>query len=168
VNLRRCSLYDLAREAIDTMSALADAAQIRLELNSYASHDAIFFDADPDRILQVLTNLLSNAIKFSPEGTTVTVQIDANADSLSLKVIDHGRGIPSDKLETIFDRFQQVESTDASKKGGTGLGLAICRSIIQQHKAGRRRSKTGRRRSKATRAPRSACSSCGTRGLAMV
>ena len=133
VNLRRCSLYDLAREAIDTMSALADAAQIRLELNSYASHDAIFFDADPDRILQVLTNLLSNAIKFSPEGTTVTVQIDANADSLSLKVIDHGRGIPSDKLETIFDRFQQVESTDASKKGGTGLGLAICRSIIQQH-----------------------------------
>jgi len=133
VSLRRCSLYDLAREAVEMMSALAEAAQIRLELNSYAAHDSIYFDADPDRILQVLTNLLSNAIKFSPEGSTVSVEIDANADALSLKVIDRGRGIPVDKLESIFDRFQQVESTDSSKKGGTGLGLAICRSIIQQH-----------------------------------
>jgi len=133
VNLRRCSLYDLAREAVDTMSALADAAQVRLDLNSYAAHDSIYFDADPDRILQVLTNLLSNAIKFSPADSTVSVQIDANADGLTLKVVDHGRGVPADKLESIFDRFQQVESTDSSKKGGTGLGLAICRSIIQQH-----------------------------------
>jgi signal transduction histidine kinase/FixJ family two-component response regulator len=133
VNLRRCSLVDLSREAVEMMSALAEAAQIRLELNSYAAHDSIYFDADPDRILQVLTNLLSNAIKFSPERSTVSLEIDANADALSLKVIDRGRGIPVDKLESIFDRFQQVESTDSSKKGGTGLGLAICRSIIQQH-----------------------------------
>jgi len=115
------------------MTALADASSIRLELNSYAAHDANYFDADPDRILQVLTNLLSNAIKFSPVNSTVSVQIDANIEALSIKVIDRGRGIPADKLESIFDRFQQVESSDASKKGGTGLGLAICRSIIQQH-----------------------------------
>ena len=133
VNMRRCSIYDLAREAVDTMTALADAAQIRLELNSYAAHDANYFDADPDRILQVLTNLLSNAIKFSPANTTVSVQIDANIDALSVKVIDRGRGIPADKLESIFDRFQQVETSDSSKKGGTGLGLAICRSIMLQH-----------------------------------
>ncbi|HUD23962.1 MAG TPA: ATP-binding protein [Acidobacteriaceae bacterium] len=133
VNMRRCSIYDLAREAVDTMTALADSSSIRLELNSYAAHDAIYFDADPDRILQVLTNLLSNAIKFSPATSTVSVQIDASIEALSIKVIDRGRGIPPDKLESIFDRFQQVESSDSSKKGGTGLGLAICRSIIQQH-----------------------------------
>jgi len=133
VNVRRCSLYDLAREAVDSMSALAEAAQIRIELNSYAAHDSIYFNADPDRILQVLTNLLSNAIKFSPPVSTVSVQIEANAEALSLKVVDRGRGIPADKLESIFDRFQQVESSDSSKKGGTGLGLAICRSIIHQH-----------------------------------
>jgi signal transduction histidine kinase/CheY-like chemotaxis protein len=133
VNMRRCSIYDLAREAVDTMTALADAASIRLELNSYAAHDANYFDADPDRILQVLTNLLSNAIKFSPANSTVSLQIDANIEALYVKVIDRGRGIPVDKLESIFDRFQQVESSDSSKKGGTGLGLAICRSIIQQH-----------------------------------
>jgi signal transduction histidine kinase/CheY-like chemotaxis protein len=133
VTMRRCSMYDLAREAVDTMTALADASSIRLELNSYAAHDAAYLDADPDRILQVLTNLLSNAIKFSPANSTVTLQIDANTEALSVKVIDRGRGIPNDKLESIFDRFQQVESSDSSKKGGTGLGLAICRSIIQQH-----------------------------------
>jgi PAS domain S-box-containing protein len=48
-------------------------------------------------------------------------------------VKDQGRGIPSDKLESIFERFQQVDATDSRQKGGTGLGLAICRSILQQH-----------------------------------
>jgi signal transduction histidine kinase len=133
LSLRRCSIFDLAREAVDSMTGMADAAEVRLDLTSHASRDAIYFDADSDRILQVLTNLLSNAIKFSPADSAVSVEIDAHADSLLLKVMDHGRGIPADKLESIFDRFQQVEASDASKRGGTGLGLAICRSIIQQH-----------------------------------
>ncbi len=49
------------------------------------------------------------------------------------RVEDNGRGIPKDKLETIFERFQQVDASDAREKGGTGLGLAIVRSIVQQH-----------------------------------
>ncbi|MBD2327860.1 ATP-binding protein [Alkalinema sp. FACHB-956] len=49
------------------------------------------------------------------------------------QVKDQGRGIPADKLESIFGQFQQVDASDSRKKGGTGLGLAICRSIIQQH-----------------------------------
>jgi signal transduction histidine kinase len=48
-------------------------------------------------------------------------------------VADRGRGIPPDKLESIFGRFQQVDVSDARQKGGTGLGLAICQSIVQQH-----------------------------------
>jgi len=133
LKLRRCSMYDLAREAVDTMTTVADGAGIKIELVSNAPRDSIYLDADPDRVLQVLTNLLSNAVKFSPPASTVSVQIDSNPNSLLLRVIDQGRGIPADKLESVFDRFQQVESSDASKKGGTGLGLAICRSIIQQH-----------------------------------
>jgi signal transduction histidine kinase len=104
-----------------------------MDLLCSAPRESIYFDADSDRMLQVLTNLLSNAIKFSPPASVVSVEIDAHADALLLKVMDHGRGIPADKLETIFDRFQQVEAADASKRGGTGLGLAICRSIMQQH-----------------------------------
>jgi signal transduction histidine kinase/DNA-binding response OmpR family regulator len=133
LKLRRCSMYDLAREAVETMSTMAEGAGIHIELTSNAPRDSIYFDADSDRILQVLTNLLSNAVKFSPSGSTVAVQIDSNPNSLLVRVVDRGRGIPADKLEAVFDRFQQVESGDSSKKGGTGLGLAICRSIIQQH-----------------------------------
>jgi signal transduction histidine kinase/DNA-binding response OmpR family regulator len=133
LTLRRCSLVDLARESIETMTAMAESAHIRLDLQCHAASELVYFDADADRIQQVLTNLLSNAIKFSPRGSSVCLQIEANSDSLLLKVIDQGRGIPSNKLETVFDRFQQVESGDSTRKGGTGLGLAICRSIVQQH-----------------------------------
>lgn len=53
--------------------------------------------------------------------------------TILFSVTDQGRGIPADKLETIFGRFQQIDSSDSREKGGTGLGLAICKSIIQQH-----------------------------------
>jgi signal transduction histidine kinase len=52
---------------------------------------------------------------------------------LLLSITDHGRGIPQDKLVSIFDRFQQVDAVDSRQKGGTGLGLAICQSIVQKH-----------------------------------
>lgn len=132
LQVRRCSLSDLAQQAIETMTPMAEAAHITLELVLTASAEAVFFDGDPDRILQVLTNLLSNAIKFSPP-SRVEVRIEASPDSVLLRVSDQGRGIPLDKLDSIFDRFQQVEASDARQKGGTGLGLAICRTIIQQH-----------------------------------
>jgi signal transduction histidine kinase/CheY-like chemotaxis protein len=138
LQIRRCSLRDLAQQSIDTMTPMADANTVHIALEPFtvaqAAHaEALFFDGDSDRILQVLTNLLSNAIKFSPPASTVRVYTEATADSILLKIVDEGRGIPSDKLDSIFDRFQQVEPSDARQKGGTGLGLAICRSIVQQH-----------------------------------
>ena len=138
LQIRRCSLLDLAHQAIETMTAMADSHTVHLELvpsslSEAAASEALFFDGDADRILQVLTNLLSNAIKFSPTASTVRIHTDATTESILLKVVDEGRGIPTDKLDTIFDRFQQVEPSDARQKGGTGLGLAICRSIVQQH-----------------------------------
>ncbi|MBS1799041.1 MAG: response regulator [Acidobacteria bacterium] len=138
LQIRRCSLRDLCQQAIETMTPMADTNSVHLELVPFtvaqaASPEALFFDGDSDRILQVLTNLLSNAIKFSPAASTVRIHTDATADSILLKVVDEGRGIPTDKLDSIFDRFQQVEPSDARQRGGTGLGLAICRSIVQQH-----------------------------------
>ena len=138
LQIRRCSLQDLCEQAIETMTPMADAGTVYLELVGStglgaASSETLFFDGDADRILQVLTNLLSNAIKFSPTASTVRIHTDATADSIMLKVVDEGRGIPADKLDSIFDRFQQVEPSDSRQKGGTGLGLAICRSIVQQH-----------------------------------
>jgi PAS domain S-box-containing protein len=129
---RPCCLDDLARQAIDAMTPMAETAKVQLLLDS----EPMNIEADPDRLLQVMTNLLSNAVKFSPPASQVTVKLERLLDGITLSVIDHGRGIPKDKLETIFDRFQQVDASDSRQKGGTGLGLAICRTIVQQH-AGR-------------------------------
>ena len=133
LQVRRCSLRELVQQAIETMMPLADSAEVRLELILMALPEAMFFDGDPDRMLQVLTNLLSNAIKFSPSETRVEVRVEADSTSIVLRVSDEGRGIPLEQLDQVFDRFQQVEQADSRQKGGTGLGLAICRTIVQQH-----------------------------------
>ncbi len=136
LQIRRCSLRDLIQQATDTMAGMAYEATVRIVIENPpadTSPEALYFDGDSDRILQILTNLLSNAIKFSPPASTVRVHVEATSDSILLKVSDEGRGIPPDKLDSIFDRFHQVEPSDARQKGGTGLGLSICRSIVQQH-----------------------------------
>jgi signal transduction histidine kinase/CheY-like chemotaxis protein len=133
LQIRRCVLHELVVQSVDTMTALAEAAHLRLVIVPEPAGDAIVFDGDPDRVQQVLCNLLSNAIKFSPAGSSVRVLTGIDGPSLVLRVEDTGRGVPHEKLESIFDRFGQVEPGDARLKGGTGLGLAICRSIVAQH-----------------------------------
>jgi len=120
---------ELLNQAKQAMESMADKAQINLNVKSVAAE--IFVDAD--RILQTLTNLLSNAIKFSEPGKTVWLHSTIHSDYLQIAVQDQGRGIPPDKLQLIFERFQQVDASDSRSKGGTGLGLPICRSIIEQH-----------------------------------
>ncbi len=129
LSFRAFSLSDLSQQAIETLTPVAENASVKLVLES----DPIDFIADPDRLQQVLTNLLSNAIKFSPPDSTIRVKIDARPEGVSIRVTDEGRGIPEEKLESIFDRFQQVDASDSRQKGGTGLGLAICRTIVTQH-----------------------------------
>jgi len=89
---------------------------------------------DEDRILQTLGNLISNAIKFSPAGSEITLRAKVqSATEAIISVEDKGRGIPPEKLDIIFERFQQVDASDSRDMGGTGLGLAICRNIVRQH-----------------------------------
>jgi PAS domain S-box-containing protein len=87
--------------------------------------------ADSERVLQVLNNLLSNAFKFSePDGEIYMSARNLDDQEALFEVQDHGRGIAADKLEHIFDRFQQGDASDSRALGGTGLGLTICRRIV--------------------------------------
>jgi signal transduction histidine kinase len=95
--------------------------------------------ADEERILQVLNELVANAIKFSPPGTVIRLTAKApdpgsnGHGEVCFGVEDQGRGIAPDKLERVFERFQQGDASDSRALGGTGLGLALCRSIVEQH-----------------------------------
>jgi PAS domain S-box-containing protein len=124
-----CDLTDLIESAVSIMQPLANKAQVQLSINS----PSVELWVDPDRIVQTLTNLLSNAIKFSSPENTVSLVTQKYGDEVLVTVTDTGRGIPADKIDTIFERFQQVDSSDSRNHDGTGLGLAICQSIVQQH-----------------------------------
>jgi len=126
---RICDLSEILEQALDGVRGVAQQAGVHLEVSATSAR----LDADPDRVIQALTNLLGNAIKFSPHGSTVWLRIARLNDDLLFSVHDEGRGIPPDQIVSIFERFSQVDASDAREKNGTGLGLAICRSIVQQH-----------------------------------
>jgi PAS domain S-box-containing protein len=126
----RCRPAVLLQESAELIRPMAERAGVRIEIGAVA--DANVW-ADSDRIGQTLTNLLSNAIKFSPYGTTIRLSAELSGDAVVFRVADQGRGIPTQKLETIFERFQQVDASDARQSGGSGLGLTICRSIVAEH-----------------------------------
>ncbi|MHC5766825.1 MAG: response regulator [Nostoc sp.] len=124
-----CNIVDLIVQAVNVMQPLADKAGVKVSVSALSGQVL----ADCDRIVQTLTNLVSNAIKFSSPGSTVWLETQQQGNEVLLTVKDTGRGIPTDKLESIFERFQQVDSSDSRNHDGTGLGLAICKSIMQQH-----------------------------------
>lgn len=130
LNKKSCDAITLINLAVDSIQTIAKEENISVQILG----NSVQLWVDEDRILQTLVNLISNAIKFSPPHTTIKISVEETPDSHLFKIQDQGRGIPSDKIETIFGKFQQVDASDSRVKGGTGLGLAICRSIIQQHR----------------------------------
>ncbi|WP_448269544.1 ATP-binding protein [Nostoc sp. DSM 114159] len=124
-----CNAADLIQQAVAGLQAIAN--QQNITFNIHPTNAQVW--AAPDAIVQTLTNLLGNAIKFSPVDSTITLSVQQQTDRVLFQITDRGRGIPADKLEAIFGRFQQVDASDSRTKGGTGLGLAICRSIIDRH-----------------------------------
>jgi two-component system sensor histidine kinase KdpD len=85
---------------------------------------------DPVLFEQVLFNLLDNAAKYARAGTTIRVEGGRDGNSVNLRILDEGAGIPQSELERIFDKFYRVRKAD-SQRAGTGLGLAICRGFIE-------------------------------------
>jgi PAS domain S-box-containing protein len=121
---------DLLRRATDLQHPSAQKAGIGFLIDA----GPLTLWIDEDRILQTLGNLISNAIKFSPRGSDIILRArPQSATEAILSVEDRGRGIPPEKLDIIFERFQQVDASDSRDMGGTGLGLAICRNIVRQH-----------------------------------
>ncbi len=122
---------ELVGESLRVVQANADAAGVGMRVD--VAPVTVF--ADGDRVVQALVNLLGNAVKFSPHGGFVSVRarVDADGESALFSVADEGRGIPADRLESIFERFRQVDATDAREKAGTGLGLPIARGVVERH-----------------------------------
>jgi signal transduction histidine kinase len=132
IPLRRAPVAaaELVSESEQALAATAAQARVLVHSDIAAT---LTVCADSDRIVQTLVNLLGNAIKFSPRGGSVTLTARSRGSCALFCVSDEGRGIPPDQLEAIFERFSQIDISDAREKGGSGLGLAIARGIVEHH-----------------------------------
>jgi PAS domain S-box-containing protein len=128
--LSRVDVCTLVEQAIEANRGFAESYGVRVRLDSTSGESAV--NADPDRLLQVITNLLSNAIKFSPAEAEVLVGVTENGDVVHISVRDHGSGVPVDFRRHIFEKFAQADGTNSRQKGGTGLGLSIVKQIVER------------------------------------
>jgi signal transduction histidine kinase len=117
----------LVQDALRSVSTLAEAKGITLAMEVT---DSPTLEADPERILRVLSNLLGNAIKFTPDSGRITVRAERRGDDLSIAVADTGPGIAGDHLPHVFDRYWKGSGTVTP---GSGLGLYIARGIVEAH-----------------------------------
>ena len=109
---------------------LPSAIKKQVNLEFQESGKEIMVRQDRGRIQQIMLNLVGNAIKFTDSGS-VSTQIELLADEVSIFISDSGIGIPSEKIERIFEGFEQVDSSDSRAQSGSGLGLAISRGLAE-------------------------------------
>lgn len=127
------SVYPSPFEAADALhhvarSFEAEASGAGVAL-SVTVPEALTLVADPDRVTQILGNLVGNALRHTPPGGQITLAAGAAGDTVALRVIDTGEGIPPETLPTVFERATRA---DASRSGtGSGLGLSIVRSLAE-------------------------------------
>jgi signal transduction histidine kinase len=123
-------LDDLIREVQILVEAMSSAKNLTLK---FVFNEGTIINADRQLLKQVLVNLISNAIKFSPENERILIACREEDQRFIFMVVDHGHGIPQDKIATLFDPFVQIREHQTDSIKGTGLGLSIVKKIIELH-----------------------------------
>lgn len=126
------NIQSLSNQVVAESLPIAESKNIGLHLHIAQAVAATNRVADAKAISQVLRNLLSNAIKFTETGKVeFFVEQGADSEKVVFRVVDTGVGIPQEKLELIFESFEQVEASRITERRGTGLGLAITKALIE-------------------------------------
>lgn len=123
---REFRLWPLVESLIDDLRPISDTSSTKL-VNQVPDHLMAY--ADASLLKRVLQNLVTNAIKYTPRGEIVIGARETGANGIECWVSDDGAGVPEDRLETIFEKFE----TDVERKDGIGLGLAIVKSLVEAH-----------------------------------
>ncbi len=131
LKVRTMNFTEFTASLLSSVKPLADQKQIRLFFQ-HPPH-GVDLTIDPDQFEKVTLNLLSNALKFTPKGGKITIYIEEGASTVTMTVEDTGIGIPANMLETIFDRFSQVDGSMSRPQEGTGIGLSLAREIVTLH-----------------------------------
>jgi signal transduction histidine kinase len=133
LNARPCSAAQVVLQAVERSQAKADRQQVQLAHAIAPDLPPVL--ADEEKLFWTLMQLVDNGLKFTRPGGTVMVSAEVHAAHVVLSVQDTGIGIPPDRLQEIFEPFQQLDGSSTRRYGGTGLGLALVRRILEAHGA---------------------------------
>lgn len=129
LHIEPSELNIIANRVMELFTPQTKTSNIKLAVK--VTGDIPAYEIDPNLIERVFVNLVGNATKFTPDEGSISIHIREENDHIRCSVEDTGEGIPKDYLETVFDKFRQVEG---HFKGGAGLGLTICKRIVEAHK----------------------------------
>jgi signal transduction histidine kinase len=125
------NLAEVVAEATETASHCLSARRHRLSVS--LPSEAVYLEADPLRLAQVLTNLLGNAAKFTEPGGHIRLTAQVETRQVVIRVRDNGRGINPGLLPRVFDLFHQIPGPGGRETGGLGIGLALVKTLVELH-----------------------------------
>lgn len=131
LNMTDFDIRPIIRRTCETFEGVCSSRNITFELTF--DDDDMTVHADMGRIQQVVYNLVDNAIKFSPDGSTIEINVYRRHTSVFVSVKDHGIGISKEDIKKIWTRFYKTDESRGKDKRGTGLGLSIVKDIIDAH-----------------------------------
>ena len=126
---RPSDVLETVRGAVTSLEPQAQARKIALTLE--APQERLIAMCDPARLIQIVAKLVGNALKFTPPDGRVTIRVEGEKDRVRVSVSDTGRGIPAERLPSIYDRAANARATP---RDGPGLGLAIVRALVELHR----------------------------------
>ena len=130
INKKNQDIVTLTKEITESVNLYAQQKDIKLNFESAFKHKELALDVE--KFERIILNLLSNAIKFTPGGKSVSVRLSTLNSKVCVEVRDEGIGIPPDKLNLIFERFGQVDSSLSRQAEGTGIGLYLVKLLVEE------------------------------------
>jgi signal transduction histidine kinase/CheY-like chemotaxis protein len=128
---QRIELASVVRQAVEASRVLAECEGHQLQVALPAA--TVWVNADPVRMAQVFSNLLNNACKFTDPGGLISIKAEKNDGHVFVSVADTGIGISAEKLDSIFEIFEQVDKTLERTRGGLGIGLTLVKRLVELH-----------------------------------
>jgi len=123
-------LIPVLEESIMAVKAIAQKRKVSLDLKT--EQRPVFVLGDKSGLQQVFINLINNAAKFSPEESSVTINVTELEDKIRVSISDQGLGIPTEAMQHLFERFYRAKNVTIAEIPGSGIGLYIVKSIVEE------------------------------------
>lgn len=132
-NFTKVNVDEYFNDCVDELSYELDSKNIKLTYFNYSDKDTVII-ADAEQLKRVINNIVSNSVKYiGRKQGTLNIRIDDEGDYIHVEIEDNGKGIATEDLPYIFDRFYRTDSSRNSNQGGSGIGLSIVKKIIEAH-----------------------------------